>query len=52
MYSRGALIDPMEKMSLDNIDINNIPGRYGWKYIDDLKTLKKDVDIPTLQKTI
>lgn len=52
MYLRGVLIDPMEKISLAEADAKNIPGRYGWKYIDDLKNLKKDIDISTLQKTI
>lgn len=52
MYLRGILIDPMEKMSLETSPIKNVPGRYGWKYIDDLKKSRKEVDIPALQKTI
>ncbi len=52
MYLRGNLIDPIEKMSFENTDIKNIPARYGWKYIDDLKKTKKDIDINLIQKTI
>jgi hypothetical protein len=52
MYLRGVLIDPMEQMTLESVDPQKIPGRYGWKYIDDMKKTKKDVDIPALQKTI
>ena len=52
MYLRGSLIDPMEKMSLENVDTKNIPARYGWKYIDDIKKTQKNIDIPTIQKTI
>jgi hypothetical protein len=52
MYLRGVLVDPMEQMSLEKADINTVPGRYGWKYIDDLKKVEKNIDIPTLQKTI
>jgi len=52
MYLRGILIDPMEQMSLENTAIKNIPGRYGWKYIDDLKKNKKTVDIAAAQAVI
>ena len=52
MYLRGVLTDPMEQMSLDKVDPKMIPGRYGWKYIDDLKKVKKEINIPALQKTI
>ncbi len=52
MYLRGKLIDSMEKMSLESISSKQIPWRYGWKYIDDLRKAKKELDIPTLQKTI
>lgn len=52
MYLRGVLIDPMEQMSLENTALKNIPGRYGWKYIDDLRKAKKEVDIVAAQKTI
>jgi len=52
MYLRGILIDPMEKMSLETSLAKNVPNRYGWKYIDDLKKFKKEVDIPALQKII
>lgn len=52
MYLRGILTDPMEHMSLESTDIKYIPGRYGWKYIDDLKKIKKESDIPSIQKTI
>ncbi len=52
MYLRGILIDPLEKMSFENTDIKNIPWRYGWKYIDDIKKTKKEIDIPAIQKII
>ena len=52
MYLRGSLIDPMEQMSLADTNIKNIPGRYGWKYIDDMKKARKEVAIETVQKTI
>jgi len=42
----------MEQMSLENTDIKNIPGRYGWKYIDDVKKAKKTVDMVAAQKSI
>lgn len=52
MYLRGVLTDPMEQMNLENTNIKNIPWRYGWKYIDDMKKAKKEVDIESVQKTI
>lgn len=52
MYLRGSLIDPIEKLSFQDTNPVNIPGRYGWKYIDDIKKKKQDIDIPSLQKTI
>jgi hypothetical protein len=42
----------MEQMSLENIDIKYIPGRYGWKYIDDMKKAKKEIDLVVAQKSI
>ncbi len=52
MYLRGVLIDPLEKMTLENATAKNIPGRYGYKYIDDIRKTKKEVDVEALQKTI
>jgi len=52
IYLRGILVDPMEKITLENTPVQNIPGRYGWKYIDDLKKIKKDINIPEIQKKI
>ncbi len=52
MYLRGILVDPLEQMGLETADPKVIPGRYGWKYIDDLKKSKKEVDVAALQKII
>lgn len=52
MYLRWNLIDPIEKMSFEHTNIKNIPSRYGWKYIDDIKKSQKDIDVPNIQKTI
>ncbi len=42
----------MEQMTLENIGMKNIPGRYGWKYIDDMKKAKKEIDVAAAQKSI
>jgi hypothetical protein len=52
MYLRGSLLDPLEKLTLENTPAEKIPGRYGWKYIDDIKRVKKEVDVSALQKII
>ena len=52
LYENGALIDPLEKIDLSELPPSLVPARYGWKYIDDMKQAKREVDIAALQKTI
>ena len=52
LYENGALTDPLEKIDMSELGAEIIPARYGWKYIDDSKKAKKNIDIPSLQKTI
>lgn len=52
LYENGVLTDPLEKIDISSLSAELIPARYGWKYVDDNKKNKKDIDIETLQKTI
>jgi hypothetical protein len=52
LYENGTLIDPLEKLDLSNVQTHTIPARYGWKYIDDSKNMRKTIDTKTLQKNI
>ncbi len=52
LYENGTLTDPLEKIDLSSLSAEIIPARYGWKYIDDSKKNKKNIDIESLQKTI
>jgi murein DD-endopeptidase MepM/ murein hydrolase activator NlpD len=52
LYENGTLTDPLEKLDLSNVQTHTIPARYGWKYIDDSKNMKKTIDTKTLQKNI
>jgi hypothetical protein len=52
LYDHGKAIDPLEKLDFSILRTENIPVRYGWKYIDDIKKVKKNTNINTLQKAI
>lgn len=52
LYENGILVDPLEKLDLGELSTTIVPARYGWKYIDDQRKIKKDADIPSLQKSI
>ncbi len=42
----------LEKIDLSALSASNVPARYGWKYIDDLKQQQKNPSITKLLKTI
>lgn len=52
MYENGKTTDPLEKLNLSSLDAGIIPSRYGWKYIDDLKRVWINLNVPGLQKKI
>jgi murein DD-endopeptidase MepM/ murein hydrolase activator NlpD len=52
LYENGTLTDPLEKIDISQLSAELVPARYGWKYIDDSKKAKKNIDIPALQKII
>ncbi len=52
LYENGVLSDPLEKIDMSELGAELVPARYGWKYIDDNKKAKKNIDIPALQKII
>jgi hypothetical protein len=52
VYENGSQTDPLEKINIQNLTPENVPARYGWKYIDDMKTDKKIPDIENLQSKI
>jgi len=52
LYENGKVTDPLEKIDISDLSAEIVPDRYGWKYIDDSKKTKKDINIEALQKTI
>jgi len=44
--------DPLEKINIHSLSPENVPARYGWKYIDDLSANKENPDIESLQNKI
>lgn len=52
LYDHGKAIDPLEKLDLSIVQTENIPARYGWKYIDDLKKSKTPFSLTDIQRSI
>ena len=52
LYQQWKAVDPLEKLDLSVLKPENIPARYGWKYVDDVKKTEKKVPLSVLQKTI
>lgn len=52
LYERGKAIDVLEKLDLSIMNASQIPARYGWKYIGDMKKAGKSIDLVALQKQI
>jgi murein DD-endopeptidase MepM/ murein hydrolase activator NlpD len=52
LYEKGRAVDMLEKVDLSLLGKENVPSRYGWKYIDDIKKIKQKINLTELQKSI